>query len=119
MTKAASLSMMPFQQPSGIVASCANPPTTTVLPNPPAFVQTTLGDVLASRLAGSSPYQSTTVPVGEVTPSKSVIAQGTDGSRAGMGLKTPVSLNASRPSAVSRKPEGLSFLALAASELDT
>lgn len=120
MTKAAALSMMPLQQPNGIVSG-ANPPstTTTVLPNPPAFVQTTLGDVLASRLAQTSPYQSTTVPVGEVTPSKSVIAQGTDGSRAGIGLKTPVSLNASRPSAVSRKPEGLSFLALAASELDT
>lgn len=118
MTKAAALSMVPLQQP---LASGVPPPTTTVLPNPPAFVQTTLGDVLSSRLAGTSPFQSSTAAVaaGEVTPSKSIMTQTTDGARAGIGLKTPVSLNASRPSAVSRKPEGLAFLAMAASELDT
>lgn len=84
----------------------------------PQFVQTTFGDILAARVAGVLPKGSP-FTASAWTPPKSAGAANTPGDESkGMALKTPVSMQAARPAANGRKPEGLAFLAMAASMED-
>lgn len=85
----------------------------------PAFVHTSFAEVVAARLAGRVPkplsVQQSVGVHAAATPSKSVAGDHAKG----MLLKTPVSVQSTRPMNLERKTEGLAFLAMAASELDS
>lgn len=82
----------------------------------PQFVQTTLGDVLAARIAGTAPKNNAHLQEwsGSMTPHKHGMEAG------GPQLQTPTSMQPSRPSSAACKAEAnaLACLAMAASMED-
>ena len=102
-----------------VPAAVAPPPSTLPIAplSTPHFIQTTFGDILAARVAAVAPKGTPFMSSAWTPPKNNNGAMSTliDDSK-GMALKTPVSMQGTRPAGSNaHKPEGLAFLAMAAS----
>jgi hypothetical protein len=94
----------------------ATAPALAIAPlSAPQFVHTSFGDVFGAGFPRTTPFSS----MAAYTPAKG-LTSGIDGAggNIAMALKTPMSMQAARPASAARNPaapEGLAFLAMAAS----
>ena len=116
------------------VPATAPPPTSPSAPasntlpiaplSAPQFVQTAFGEILAARVSGTHPKVALPFSSNAWTPAKGNGNSGGEGcdemknNGHAMALKTPISMQATRPASAARNPEGLAFLAMAASMED-
>ncbi|KAL4518162.1 hypothetical protein Ndes2526A_g01388 [Nannochloris sp. 'desiccata'] len=96
----------------------SGPPAVATAP-PLAIAPLNFGDGFGARAGGGNSYPKATPfsAMAAYTPSKGLTSGGHDGDTIAMALKTPLSLQAARPASAARNvaPEGLAFLAMAAS----